>query len=524
MKNKRVLAQAILLCLSISLLSMIPVYAVGAGAGSFSDVPRDAWYYKDVMSAVDLGLVNGTSATTFSPDKNITYFEVYKLAACLHQLSSRGEVTLTSGSGKWYSTYIEYNYENGILDSSEGFENTERLGEFAVSRAEFMSIFSKALPENKLRAINEVEDGAIPDVAPNQLYKNEIYMLYRAGILRGSDAFGSCFPIEEISRAEVAAILTRMVDENARLHFKMTVATGIENIGGGSAKNTENASNAGETQGIFWRGNQLIAVKSLGYNLNLQDAAQKPDFKDFATRFPAAKDPILVEMEGDEIYCIIPRYKACSVAIYVYDAITDERIGTPVYEGSNRPILLKCNISELFPNSMIVVEYKDQVIEYSPRIDLAFGDLFIPNPDKVADMGNWPVNKDGKVNFLGEWVYDGYEFSEYGIDYYVHFYDDGTMDCYIRWLENDADEVSAIYKGYFYPVEALNDVTFIMELVGGDTFAGATDAEKRFEGSYRIRPSAADDEHITMEYLYGDELIFGAGYDAIEFVDATLGG
>lgn len=38
-------------------------------SNQFTDVPTNAWYYNSVKSAYNLGLVNGSSATTYSPNK-----------------------------------------------------------------------------------------------------------------------------------------------------------------------------------------------------------------------------------------------------------------------------------------------------------------------------------------------------------------------------------------------------------------------------------------------------------------------
>ncbi len=48
-------------------------------------------------------------------------------------------------------------------------------------------------------------------------YADEIYMLYRAGITIGSDARGTFNPDKFIKRSEVAAIVTRMVDDSLRI-------------------------------------------------------------------------------------------------------------------------------------------------------------------------------------------------------------------------------------------------------------------------------------------------------------------
>lgn len=76
------------------------------------------------------------------------------------------------------------------------------------------------MPASALPAINTVADGDIPDVAANGLYKDEIYLLYNAGILTGSDNYGSFEPRKYILRSEVAAIVTRMADTSMRKTIK----------------------------------------------------------------------------------------------------------------------------------------------------------------------------------------------------------------------------------------------------------------------------------------------------------------
>ena len=53
-------------------------------AGQFTDVPASAWYYENVKTAYELGLVNGSSASAYSPDDNITVAEVQTLVARIH--------------------------------------------------------------------------------------------------------------------------------------------------------------------------------------------------------------------------------------------------------------------------------------------------------------------------------------------------------------------------------------------------------------------------------------------------------
>ena len=208
--------------LAVFLALFLLMNAVTVHAGdNFSDVPADAWYHSAVVSAVELGLVNGTTPTTYSPDRNISHFEVYKLAACMHQLSTEGAVALQSGQDDWYTTYLDYALTNGILDAKIGYAYYERIGDEEATRGMFMNIFSNTLSSQNLSAINAVADGAIPDITPDYIFNDAVYKLYRAGVLRGVDDQGSANVDALISRAEVAVIMTRMMDENERLRFTM---------------------------------------------------------------------------------------------------------------------------------------------------------------------------------------------------------------------------------------------------------------------------------------------------------------
>jgi hypothetical protein len=194
----------------------LTVTASGAEPFPFTDVKISDWFYNDVKTAWETGLINGKTTTTFAPNDNMTYVEAIKLAACMHQLYTTGKVTLTnSPTGAWYDSYIEYAKNNDIIDRNY-------MWSAQVPRSFYMFIFAHALPDSALPGINIVLDGAIPDVPMTNPQAAEIYKLYRAGIVQGVDTVThSCNPGSNIKRSEVAAILTRMMDGGARVFFSM---------------------------------------------------------------------------------------------------------------------------------------------------------------------------------------------------------------------------------------------------------------------------------------------------------------
>lgn len=142
----------------------------------FADVSEDAWYYGDVLAAYSMGLVNGKSAAVFAPDDGILLSEAVKLAACMRERYETGAVTLHNGEdGPWYEPYAVYAWEHGILTEDMDFDTP-------ALRGEVMELFARAIP---LEPVNEIPDGAIPDVPMEHPHAEAVYALYRAGVVQG---------------------------------------------------------------------------------------------------------------------------------------------------------------------------------------------------------------------------------------------------------------------------------------------------------------------------------------------------
>ncbi len=190
----------------------------------FVDVPAGQWYERNVLVAAAMGLVNGTTATTFSPYNNLTYSQAVKLAACMHQYYTDGKVTLTnSQTGMWYDSYYDYCLQNGILSASNdtsapGYGTYYAYAARNISRAAYVQLFANSLPSEAFEAKNNIPDGSIPDVSTSGDYDaSSIYTFYRAGICNGSDDYGTFNPYNDIKRSEVAAIVVRMMDKTQRV-------------------------------------------------------------------------------------------------------------------------------------------------------------------------------------------------------------------------------------------------------------------------------------------------------------------
>ena len=195
----------------------------GSGAFPFKDVPAAEWCYESIERANRMSLINGVSDTTYEPYSNLRVAQAIKLAACMHQLYRDGAVTLENDSGVWYMSYVRYAVDAGIISptataSEPGYEDYVKRANEPITRQEYVFLFSRALPDSALPAKNSIPDNSIPDVPLTEsLYSQAVYKLYRAGILNGTDDYGTFQPDANIQRGAVAAILVRMMDASVRV-------------------------------------------------------------------------------------------------------------------------------------------------------------------------------------------------------------------------------------------------------------------------------------------------------------------
>ena len=177
----------------------------------FVDVSSDSWYRDSVAGAYSIGLIDGTSSTTFDPDGSLTVAQAIKLAACIHSIFYTGKAEFALGN-PWYLEYLNYAVVSRIPTqlSNTGYDSI-------INRLDFAVILQAALPSQALIAINEITVDSIPDVPIQHPHAAIIYFLYRAGILTGSDEKGTFYPDSNIKRSEASAVIIRMADVNQRI-------------------------------------------------------------------------------------------------------------------------------------------------------------------------------------------------------------------------------------------------------------------------------------------------------------------
>ena len=111
--------------------------AMMGGVRVFDDVTSDKWYYREILSAYNYGLVKGDSEHTFSPDRNISREEFTVMAARAVKLSGLGYPGNDNMNSTDYDTISDW--------AKEAYEKLGNYVETDVDETD---------PENPKRVIN----------------------------------------------------------------------------------------------------------------------------------------------------------------------------------------------------------------------------------------------------------------------------------------------------------------------------------------------------------------------------------
>lgn len=118
----------------------------------------------------------------------------------------------------------------------------------------------------------------------------------------------------------------------------------------------------------------------------------------------AIEETHFVQMEGTELYCVLPADE--SVSLKIHQAVLDETnhqltAGQELLSVSDGiPVLLQGNISDIMPNLMIVATKGDVAVQYVPCLSLENGAL--SNPEQL-------VYDFTPYSFMSQYVGDGTE-------------------------------------------------------------------------------------------------------------------
>ena len=168
----------------------------------FTDVPADAYYADAVAWAVENGITNGTSATTFGPNISCTRAQ---MVTFLWRAAGSPEPTTANNpftdvqAGSYYYDAVLWAVEQGI---TEGTSATTFSPDTTVTRGQTVTFLYRA------NGSPAVSGGSFSDVAADAYYADAVVWAVSEGITNGTSAT-TFSPDSACTRAQIVAFLYR---------------------------------------------------------------------------------------------------------------------------------------------------------------------------------------------------------------------------------------------------------------------------------------------------------------------------
>ena len=183
------------------------VSAAAAPSGlPFTDVAADRWSYSYIKKMYDAGAVSGTSATTFSPDANVTRAQFVTMLAGL----AKADVSKYPATpfrdvpeSAWYAPYVNWALANGIVSGTSATtfspDAVITRQDLAVMLYRYTQRYSIALQQQTVAPFTD--EGSIADYA-----LPAVQALHRAGAISGMPD-GSFRPYSNATREQTCVML-----------------------------------------------------------------------------------------------------------------------------------------------------------------------------------------------------------------------------------------------------------------------------------------------------------------------------
>lgn len=179
----------------------------GASASQFADLTSGSWYYDGVRCALENGLMTGTSARTFAPDRPVTRAMLvtilWRLAGEPYGRVSPFEDVLP---GSWYAQAVSWAYDKGIVT---GVTATSFQPGAPVTREQLCAILCRYAALTGKNTAASASLDAFTDRAQVSAYaKASVRWALQAGLLTGVGD-GRLAPRSGATRAQLAVLLQR---------------------------------------------------------------------------------------------------------------------------------------------------------------------------------------------------------------------------------------------------------------------------------------------------------------------------
>lgn len=294
---------AVAMCLSF----MTCFVSAASARMSFKDVKAKNWFYSPVRAVWEEGIMKGMSETTFAPNGKMTRAELvtilYRLADAPDENYADNLIFKDVKKTAWYADYLGWAVKEGLVNGY--WDNTFRPNA-PVLRQELAKLFSAFIDYAGYEISGNALIESFADAAKHPEWAKAYIEDLRVLGLIGGDQAGKFNPQSTATRAEVAAIITRLLSAV----YPEDPATPEELLVGTWIYSEDILASMDEASQMLFQNGDLVAHYILvftedgKYEMTLDEDSLRRDFENLKVVFRANMKNMLQEIA--DMYGITP--------------------------------------------------------------------------------------------------------------------------------------------------------------------------------------------------------------------------
>ncbi|NBD23007.1 S8 family serine peptidase [Paenibacillus glycinis] len=193
------------------------VYAAAIRQAAFTDIDK-SWAQDQIQSLAEKFLVNGTTASTFSPKANVTRAQFASMLVRALGLSAQAAAAPFDDvkSGDWFASDVATAYAAGLVTGENGVFNPNAI----MTRQDLSVMLARSLKLAGLQAPTSSNSHAYADAAKFGAYaKESIRIVTDAGLMKGVETKGSYYfhPSDPATREAAAKVIHDLLQASNRI-------------------------------------------------------------------------------------------------------------------------------------------------------------------------------------------------------------------------------------------------------------------------------------------------------------------
>lgn len=205
--RKKLLSLALALILALSLM---PSAFAAEGVGGFTDVPSGAWYTEELAYALEKGFVSGTSASSFSPDANVSRAQFVTMLGRMLDVNTADYTAKKFDDvdpSSWYGPYVSWAAEKGYVN---GVSKTAFAPSNNITFEQMGAILSNYIDKSGVVLTpSSTFSGYADEASISRWAQTSMEVMAKYDLLPVNEA-GNVRPTSPVIRSEAAVALVRL--------------------------------------------------------------------------------------------------------------------------------------------------------------------------------------------------------------------------------------------------------------------------------------------------------------------------